>query len=793
MPLYESLRLLPHSARSGVLGLRRNHNYAATMTLLLALGAGTSGAFFAFADPLVFRPLPYLQPDELVAIEGVNRRSGRTSATLSLRQLSVLDAADVGDESIATWTTPRLVTLGDSPSSSFELNAVPVSENFNEVLGIHPVIGRHFDEDDAHSPHKAAWLSYGLWHQLFGGASSVLGQSLTTDGGSFVVVGVIPKDYFFPSQMGFRADLIFASPPPVDDKERRFAIARLRPGSGLKATNAAVIAARSTSDDADESTTDLRLLPLREAIFQLKSPFVLLLFGASTLVLLAACLNVATLANTNIMSRLRDIAVRECLGASRATIVMDMLAEAAVIGCVGCLAALAVAGGISQFIVATVPTPMFSLVEVGLSGRVTMFVVAISLLAAVLSSGVPAVLASRRWHPFSGHSRPLLATGSIGRGLKILIGGQTACALLILVLCWVSVETFARLRISTLGFSGEGVGVVDLRVPSGLYEDPVAFWQVNQQILAGLNDRSMHVTAAGIDSLPMAGAMPELSYVPGPNLPRIGVYRISSRFFDVLEIPLLHGRTFTSEESSTNAPIAIVNLAAAKQLGSIESTVSKTLQVRDEATSRTIVGIVADIRPRFGANPAPAIYLPFNPTSFRRMTFVARSEPAPEIARRAAAIVSGIEPAFRTRTVALDEMVHRSVAQQRMQTLTLSVFSGLTMSLLTIGLYCTARSVTLARLTEIAIRLSYGATPSHIRSALIKQTMKPVAMGLIAGASIAWLAADSLSRWIPEIGAPSASVLAASAVWILLVSLWVAATASARMSRAVPLTLLRAS
>jgi predicted permease len=675
-----------------------------------------------------------------------------------------------------------------------EVNAIPVSWDFTRVLGLQPVIGRHFEESDSASVHKIAWLSYGLWQQRFGGSTTALGSELQTDEGAFLIAGVLPDDFIFPSQLGLRADVIFADKPAAARTERRFAIARLAGGQALSAAQAEaeVIAIGLSTQTGSVPASSLRLSPLRDAMFQLKSAHLILLFGASVLVLGVACLNASILASTNALSRMTTTLVRESLGATRGKMLMDAAVESVLLGIIGGAAGLGLVYAISKLTLAMAPVPIFSALPLGMDWRIASFVMVASTMAAALCGCAPLLLTNRETSWSLRQAGAVTATRNTSRSLKVLIAGQAACGLVVLTLSWVSLSAFADLRISTLGFVGTDVSVIDLQLPPGRYKAPQAIWQLHYSVIDQLGDGGAKTEVAAIDSLPMSGAMPERRYQLQPDAPAIGVYRISDRFFQVLDVPLIQGRAFTAEESFTNAPIAMVNQAAARLLISKESIGSQSVLIKGDDTERQIVGVVANTRAGFGETPAPAIYVPFDPQRFRRMTLITRSRGEGGVARGTVSAIAGrVDPELRFRMVPLTDLVNRSVAQEKLQAFALSLFAVLTLGLLTAGLHCTARHVAATRLSEVAIRLSYGATPADIRLLLLQQTVAPVLGGVVIGAGLSWFAVRSLSQVMPGLGAPDLRVVAGGAMWLLLLSTLVCLLASRRASHSSPIALLR--
>lgn len=736
----------------GARSLLRRPVYTAVMVLTLALGIGGTSAMFALVHGVLFKPLAFPEPEDLVLGYGSFPLNDSASVSppdfLDYRQRSS-SFEDLAAVLSAGWTFD--VTGGDEPERVVGGKA---SFNIFRTLQQPLHLGRGFrPEEEQDGRNQVAVISHEFWSRWFGGDEQVLGEELVLDGEPHTVVGVLPAGFHLLDEAHVWTPLPFDAP---ETSRRRFhflrVFGRLAPGVTLEAAQADVDAVALGLEEAyPESNTGwrLRLLPLREALVgSVRTPLFLLL-GAVGLLLLIACGNVAGLMLARSAGRGRETAVRRALGASSGRLASLVLAESFLVAGAGGLAGVAAGavalGLLRDRLAAVVPR----VEEVALNGPVLGVSLALALATGVIFGLAPALRVCRRDLAAGmrgGRSSPSAASQ---RTRSALVVAQVAVSLTLLAGASLFLRSLAELHAVDPGFEAADVTTAVVSLPLATYDSDDArrrFWDSLLERLEALEG----VEAAGlIDILPFTGGNDTWLYPEEapPQPPDQGLNAqlrfVAGSYFRALRIPLVAGRTFGPGDDADSPTVLMVNESLAERLFPGKDPLGRRVVVDlAEPLAAEVVGVVGDVR-RYdlASPPSDAMYF-----SGRQLTGSAAS-----ITVRAAGGPAVIVPVLRAQLRELDlnlplanvrtleGIVSRSTARARFRALLLGLFSILAVLLAGVGLYGVLATSVRERRREIGVRMALGAAPGRVGRMVVRQGFFLVAAGAVLGLPLAYL------------------------------------------------------
>ncbi|MBX7187397.1 MAG: ABC transporter permease [Vicinamibacteria bacterium] len=789
--------------------LRRRPGSTALAVAALALGIGANAAIFSFVDAIVLRPLPYPEADRLVDLTQSEGPHSTGLGAVSPRDLDDFKAlTDVFSGLAASERDGRNVSFTGSPE---RLTGLAIEPGYFTVLGVLPRLGRAFAEsEDEPGGEGVVILSHRLFERRFEADPKVLGRSLLMDGRPYRIVGVMPRDFRTPEDLQAFGPIEYFIPDVIPPEIRTNrgehildVVGRLQPGVSLGQANAALaeVAARVARTEAGKvpmaraevrAAQDVIAGPLKTPMF--------LLFAASGLIFLIACVNVASLLAARAVEEGRDVAVRVALGASQGRVVRESLARSLLLAVSGCIAGLLLANALKAVLVSVAPPRTPRLEEIAVEGSAVALASLFSIMGAGLFGVIPALRVSRAraGDALRAGSRALLGRGSRNRRAA-LVALEIGLAVLPLVGATLLLRSLALLRGVDLGFETERVLVASLPLPDGRYRDGderFAFFEA-------LAERARALP--GVEAVGFANRFPlRGGWVSGILLDReasatphdVAFQAIGGDYFQALGISVLRGRAFEASDVKDSPPVAVVNERFARSLLKGEPLGQRFRRGPDRPWV-TIVGVVSDIR-REGknANIEPQAYLAAAQTGLypvRLADLAIRTLGDPQAVVRplqtAVWAIDPEQPLMNVRT--LSETIDGALSPRRFQTLLLSLFAGLAMLLALIGVYGVVSATVAQRTQEIGVRMALGARASSIARLVLAQSLGPATAGLVAGLIVSILMARAMAGLVFGIPALDPVTFAAAPFALLAAVLLASLVPAKRAARVEPTVALR--
>ena len=739
--------------RYGARTLRRAPGFSLVAIATLGLGIGGTTAAFSVLDAVLLRPLPYVEPERLVAIGHPDADTGYPTnlGFLTFRDWRARTRAFEDAAAMRSWLAT--ITDGGEPE---RVPAVRVSWNFFRLLGVAPALGRDFrPEEDRPEAWRVVLLSDGLWRRRFGADPSIVGGTIRIHGRPYLVAGVMPSSFEPLISARYYSPAEIWAPIGYDDTtndacrscQHLSAFARLRPGISVDAARAELVSVQDAMRrefPADYGSTTATLRPLRDQLLGDVRPMLFVLFGAVSAVLLIGCANLAGLLLARGAGRERELAVRSALGASGGRLVRQLLTEAALLsalgGVVGSL--LAAAGARALTIAAPVDVPRIA--ATGFDVRVLAFSLAVTVLAGLAFGLVPALRAWSGNPSESLHSGPRSTHDATRWSRRALVAGEVAVAIVLLAGAGLMIRTMGNLLGVDPGFDPRRVLTVDLAFVGPPYAEDPAVFATQQRILEGVRALPGVEAAAFASQIPLGGNMDTWG-LHAEGHPLYGTadalsverYGVTPDYFKVMRIPLKRGRLLTEVDRADAPRVIVVGETAARQVWPGQDPIGKRGRMPGvKGDWYTVVGIVGDVRHyELAAPPTMQMYVgqPHITDSFVTLTVRTAGDPL-SVAAAVRAIVfreaPGVAPAAAT---TLERLVSKSVQQRRFAMLVLAVFAAIALTLAALGLYGTISYMVARRGREFGVRMALGARRADIARLVLSEGAQLVAAGLVVG------------------------------------------------------------
>jgi putative ABC transport system permease protein len=743
-----------HDLRYGVRMLSKSPAFTAVAIVTLALGIGANTAIFSVVNAVLLRQLPYADSERLVAVWERNLPRGRVKNSISPANFLDWRAQNNSFEQMAGLFDFRLNLTGfDDPE---ELATQVVTPNFFDVLGSPALIGRTFVPEEGEQGHDpVAVLSYGLWQRRFGGDPGIVGKTITLNGRSNEVIGVMPAGVQFVlkfgSNVGKQPDIwvpmTFGPNSRVRTGRYMLAIARLKSGITVQQAQAEMDA---LGESLEQQYPDfnkgwgIRVSPLRDEFVGEIRPALLLLFGAVGFVLLIACANVANLLLARGASRQKEMAIRTALGAARGRIIRQVLTESCVMGLVGGTLGLLLAVWGIDVLLSFAPKDLIRPEGIAVSWRVMGFTTVVALLTGLVFGLFPALEASQPDLNESLKEGGRSGGGSV-RGARlrnVFVVAEVAIALVLLIGAGLMIRSFAKLQSVDPGFDASNVLAVKLLLPTSKYREAHLFFDA----LLGRIESLPGVRSAGaINFLPFGGAGAATGFtIEGrPQLPSAEQPTVDSRvvqpgYFKTMGVPFISGRNFTEQEETKESHVVIINEMMARTYFPDEDPIGKrvTIEMKDDNKPSEIIGIVQDVKhDKLDSEVRAMAYWPQAELSYPFMTLVIRTDSNPlaltPAIRHEVKLMDADLPISDVTT--MEQLIGASVAKTRFSTLLLGVFGGIAMLLAAVGIYGVMSYSVTQRTHEIGIRMALGASTGDVLRNVLGGGMLLIAIAVCIG------------------------------------------------------------
>lgn len=776
-----------YTLRLALRQLRQHRAFALATILVLGLGTGAAAAVYTIVDTVVLRPLPYRAPEELVTIWDTNPSKGLDHERIS--PVTFMDERRLpAFVDAAAWWRPD-VNLVDPGLDPIRVNTVETSPNVFTVLGVSPELGAGFPAGGPFfSRELVCVISDRLWRARYGADAAVIGRQLKLNGQDYTVVGVMPRGFTFPDDIDIWQRAAWDFTQHTRSAHFMEAVARLAPGATLSDATTQIEALSTRLGKQFPSTNsgwNVRLVPLLEQQLGYYRPALLVLFGAVGLLLVIACLNVASLLLTRALSREREVAVRVAIGATPRHIVLQLLAESLVLAAAGAVVGLVSAAATTPLVVRFSPVNIPRLEDATVNLHVLGFGLIVVVGATLLFGLVPSLVLLKRGLAGGLHEGGRGSTRGARRLYITLVSGEIALAVALLLGSALLVRTVRQMTNVPLGVDRDGALLANVQLASNGFPT----WTTVAQAHAALLDRIRQepgVVAAGFTNrLPTdPGWRIPFSIVGQPaartqELPQAQIITISDGYFRAMGARLQSGRSFTPHDDASSEPVVIVNESFAKRylsdrpavgqlvtsysyaIGPLGQTLVQALPPQGQPIQYKplrVVGVVADVRDApLGQADEPAIYMPDRQYPFRAVTFAiaARDRQMAEAAFRVALhdVAPNVPPGT-PETWA--EHMRGETAEPRLLMSVLLFFGALAGLLAVIGVYGLVSWSVALRRRELAIRLALGARPAGIGGLVVRQAAVMVGAGLIGGWILVRLAQGALSRVLFQVSAGDA-------------------------------------
>jgi putative ABC transport system permease protein len=790
--------------------LFKSPGFTLVSLLTLALGIGANSAIFSIVNGVLLKPLPYHEPERLVGLYHLSegRRAVMSGPNFAdVRRLSVAldDAAAVS----------RYRTILTGRGEPARLDAAAVSAGLFDLLGVPPLLGRTFRSDE-NEPGRTnvVVLSYGAWQERFGGDRAILGTSVTLDGTSREIVGVMPAGFSYPAARALWTP-IEHTPEFLSTQRASWyltVIGRAKRGVPLEQVRAEVQAigrqlARQYPDSNDG--LEFTAVPLHEAMVGDIRTAVLVLLGAVGLVLLIACANVANLLLARAAAREGEMAVRAALGAGRGRLIRQLFTESILLGLVGGALGLLLAVWGVEFLVALEPQGIPRLDDVTVDTTVILFTMGTAVLTGIVFGVVPAFQAARSClsSTLREGGRGVLTSGAGAHMRGALVIAEMALAVMLLAGAGLLIRSFTKLAAVDPGFRVGPALTFELSLPEGRYGEELPRIAFFDQLLPRLRAIPGVQNAGAALSLPLSGNSLVFTFavegrppVPPAQEPAMQARIATAGYFDAIGIPLKRGRLFDDRDREGTPQVVLLTESAAKQYFPGEDPIGRKIRLgwgRGEGRPNAggeVVGIIGDVKDAglHEADP-PQIFLPYRQLPVQGMSVVLRTAvPPASIAAAVRREVAAVDPGMPVASVkTLEQIVSRSISQPRFYMMLLSVFAGVALALAAVGIFGVLSYSVAQRTREIGIRMALGAQARAVRRMVVRQAMLLAGGGVAAGAVAAWVLSRTLTSLLFATS-PGDPVTFASAMAVLLAVALVASYVPARRATRVdPMLALR--
>lgn len=800
--------------RYALRNLRSHPTFSSVAILTIALGIGSATAIFSVVDAVLLQGLPYETPDDLVQVWSTNMERGVELGFMSPPDIEDLQARNRTLTDLAAYSEAELALI-DADDVAVKVTGTWAGENLFEVLGVGARLGRALTAGDgAPGAEKVIVLADDFWRNQLAADPGVLGRRLTIEEDQYTVVGVMPPGFDFPGSSSLWLNRHLMAYPG------RYArwmdvVGRLADGSDLASARSDM--ARVARDlEAEYPQTNraytTSVISLQEAtVGDTRAPLLVLL-GATMLLLLVACANVVNLLLSRMADRGQEIALRTALGAGWRRLARQLITESLVLSAVGAAFGAAIAWFGTAALVSLGPDDLPRLDEVQIDAGVLLFTLVATAVTGLLFGLAPVLWLARSDVRSVLHDGSRGSTGGRGRGSarNALVVAQLAVAVMLVVGAGLLSRSFVELLHTEPGFDATNVLTLRVDLPSGAYRDLGRVSDFHAQIVDELGQLPGVGGVAATATLPFDREIPFLGNflvqdrgAPEEGEEPIAHYRqVSPGFFETMGVDILRGRGFDDLDDRTAKGVAVVNQTLADRHFPDEDPIGRVIEGLPPHVALggfftetfEIVGVVEDVK-YFGlAEPSePSLYLPVAQAPFRRMSFVIRSTDDPEVLIASArSAIRGVDPTVPISQVyTLERIVAGSVTRERFSMTLLILFAGMALLLASVGVYGVMSYGVSQRTGELGVRIAMGAEPEDVLKLVLKQGAQLAIGGVALGLVAAGLLSRVLASQLYGVGATDPATYVGVAIALLLVALTAAYLPARRVARLDPVAALR--
>jgi len=802
--------------RYGLRVLLKNPGFTAIAILTLALGIGANTALFSVVNGVLLSPLPFPNPDELVAVYAKSPNFQESS----ISYLNFLDWQKDNHSfgSLCAFRSDDFNMTGAGEPERVHTHMI--SANFFDALALKTLLGRTFrTEEDQVGAGPVAILSDGLWSRKFGSAQDVLGKNISLNGKTYSIIGVAPGHITGLSNTDIFVPIGQWNDPTFRDRRISMgmnSIGRLKPGVTIEQARAEMsriaenLAVAYPEADKGSGVT---LVPLKTDVVGDVRGILLVLLGAVSLVLLIACANVANLLLARSTGRTREFAIRAALGASSARVIRQLLTESVLLGLAGGCIGLVLAKLGVRFLVGALADGLPRSGEITLDGHVLLYTLGISVLTGIVFGLIPAIKTLRPDTHETLKEGGRGGSGARHRAQRIFIAVEMAMAVVLLIGAGLMIRTLSALGNVNPGFDPRNLLTFEISSTSNAAATPDQLRVMYRETIRQLeNIPGVEKVSLLGGSLPMTGDSEIPFWLEGQpkpandnDMPFALFYLVNSGYHQAMRIPLERGRTFTEQDSEHRAPVALIDASFARKYFPNQDPIGKHLNLGLFDTQPEIVGVVGHVEhwglgSREHQNLQAQLYLPvwqvpdrFWPLLANGGQYVARMSGAPaDLAtsiRQAAEKVVSSAVLYDVRP--MEEIVAHSISTQRLTMLLLSIFSALALVLSAIGIYGVISYLTSQRTHEIGVRVALGASSSDVLRMVLGQGLRITLIGVAIGLAAAFGLTRLITTLIYGVGTTDPITFASVAILLSGVAVFACYIPARRAMRVDPIIALR--